>query len=823
MAEPIGALRVEMSANKAQLDGDMRAISASVHTNANRMRLAMDTVSKSFNRGLSSLKTWGKYAAIGAVTGAAAGMVVLAKRVVATAEEFNALSQRTGITTESLSALAFTAEQSEMDLEGLVKGLRVLNKTAVDAAGGSKTALKAFAALGMTAKDLVDDKGGLKGADALLLELADRFKAMPEGPLKADAAMGLFSARMGTQFIPMLNLGTAGMLALNAQAKDLGRVISTDLGQAADDLSDQVNELKSGLFGFAIGIGVVVVPMLNDMIRAFKEARAEGDGLLEAIWKGAISRSPLGVMTDELADAQGELDKLVAKQKVLASVSAAQRERKIAPSETMTTDMLTAADAVARQTVEVNRLKDAVFALQAAEEMRKAAAKTKRNAGDKFDYETLQEQIDAANALLIAPEKASDAAEKAAEQALKSGEQAIEQMLRERDVREGSSRVQQLAFELEAGNLVALHLLRTQGTADQQKEAGAIEERLTALAKELDLRQMIQGIEDAMAANAGRATQIIDEGLSEADRLRAQLAEIDQMQKRLPTSLLVGGGLGSEKLLTPEQEAAARKRIQMALDAAVATEKYDAAMAKLRAGVAAGTVTQDEYRTELAAIEGTMTDAAEGIIAQWELVDRTFEDWSRRATDALTEFCMTGKLRFGDFARSIIADMLRIQIQSEMTKLFAGAASSGIAAWLFPSTGTRLGSIFSGEGMARGGTAKPGSMHEVVEQGPELLSTQGRHYLMMGNQGGQVTPLGADFASVLAAGTRSFLAAGGSPYAPAEMGRSEAAASTPQSIRIVNAIDPDLMSDWASSASGEKVILNTLARNRTQLKTLVRD
>jgi len=42
--------------------------------------------------------------------------------------------------------------------------------------------------------------------------------------------------------------------------------------------------------------------------------------------------------------------------------------------------------------------------------------------------------------------------------------------------------------------------------------------------------------------------------------------------------------------------------------------------------------------------------------------------------------------------------------------------------------------------MAGGGWADPYSVHNVNELGPELLSVGGRDYLMMGSQGGRVTP-----------------------------------------------------------------------------------
>jgi len=42
--------------------------------------------------------------------------------------------------------------------------------------------------------------------------------------------------------------------------------------------------------------------------------------------------------------------------------------------------------------------------------------------------------------------------------------------------------------------------------------------------------------------------------------------------------------------------------------------------------------------------------------------------------------------------------------------------------------------------MAVGGNPKAGMFYEVNERGPEMLSYGGRDFLMMGNQGGKITP-----------------------------------------------------------------------------------
>lgn len=140
--------------------------------------------------------------------------------------------------------------------------------------------------------------------------------------------------------------------------------------------------------------------------------------------------------------------------------------------------------------------------------------------------------------------------------------------------------------------------------------------------------------------------------------------------------------------------------------------------------------------------------------------------------DALVSFAMTGKAGFKSMTESIIADLIRIQIRASMMQVLGGASGSGgllgalvggVSALLgggwssagvqasgaitTPVTGGGSLETFSLPGLdghrADGGSVAAGSMYEVNERGvPELLNIGQRQYLMMGQQSGEVVPLG---------------------------------------------------------------------------------
>lgn len=109
------------------------------------------------------------------------------------------------------------------------------------------------------------------------------------------------------------------------------------------------------------------------------------------------------------------------------------------------------------------------------------------------------------------------------------------------------------------------------------------------------------------------------------------------------------------------------------------------------------------------------------------------------AEDAFVNFVMTGKLSFSDLARSILADLARIQAKNLISSLTGGAASSAsggigsMIAGLFGSKGYQgaagangQGSVadfmaMDAQGFADGGEPPLGKVSWVGERGPELF------------------------------------------------------------------------------------------------------
>lgn len=184
------------------------------------------------------------------VSGIGAAFAALAKKTINMGDTFNKMSQRVGVSVESLSGLKHAVELSGSSLDKLEVGLGRLSRNMLDSTQGLQSAQESFDALGIS---VTDSSGKLKNTDRILMEVADRFANMEDGTAKTALAMELFG-RSGADLIPMLNQGSEGIRGMMGEAKSLGLVMSTDAAQASADFNDALTKLKGGLQGIMNGI-----------------------------------------------------------------------------------------------------------------------------------------------------------------------------------------------------------------------------------------------------------------------------------------------------------------------------------------------------------------------------------------------------------------------------------------------------------------------------------------------------------------------------------------------------------------------------------------
>lgn len=231
--------------------------------------------------------------------GIAGGLVAVATSAATAADEMGKLSQRTGISTESLSRLMYAASLSDATNADLEMGFKGLSERMQDAAKGGKDSSAMFKALGISIKNA---DGSLRGVDEVFYDLAERFKTMPDGAEKTALAVDLFS-RSGLALIPTLNSGRDGLKQMADESDRFGKTISGDAAAKAAQFNDDMTRLQTAMNGLSKEIGMAAVPALDLLAQAFLESYKEqgklvdGDGIETWATRGAKA---IGFLVDVL-------------------------------------------------------------------------------------------------------------------------------------------------------------------------------------------------------------------------------------------------------------------------------------------------------------------------------------------------------------------------------------------------------------------------------------------------------------------------------------------------------------------------------------------
>jgi methyl-accepting chemotaxis protein len=226
--------------------------------------------------------------ALGALVPAVAvgGLTTMAKGAIDAADNLNDLSQRTGVSVESLSRFGAAANDSGSSVDEVAKAMGKLSKSIVDPASKANEALKS---IGVSATDA---SGKIRPMDDVMLDIADRFAKMPDGAQKTALAMELFG-KSGMNLIPMLNQGRDALSKYNA-------TMTTEGAQAADKFNDSLNEIArvvAGPFNQAV---TALLPLITQIaeglagaITAFTQLPAPVQGAVLVV--GALAAAFLAL------------------------------------------------------------------------------------------------------------------------------------------------------------------------------------------------------------------------------------------------------------------------------------------------------------------------------------------------------------------------------------------------------------------------------------------------------------------------------------------------------------------------------------------------
>jgi hypothetical protein len=154
------------------------------------------------------------------------------KQTIDLADSLNKMSQKVGVSVDSLYAMQAAGKLADVSMESLEKGLAKFNKGLGLASMGSGDTANALKNLGISLKD---SSGHLKNSDQYLSEVSDKFQAMPDGIAKTTLAMQLFG-KSGAELIPLLDGGSASL-------KEFSGIMNADTAKDAERINDSFTRM----------------------------------------------------------------------------------------------------------------------------------------------------------------------------------------------------------------------------------------------------------------------------------------------------------------------------------------------------------------------------------------------------------------------------------------------------------------------------------------------------------------------------------------------------------------------------------------------------
>jgi hypothetical protein len=289
-----GTLEIQMLANMARLQSDMGKTKSMVGN-------AMTGVERSVNMAKRALGALG----IGL---SAALFLRFTKGALNAQDELSKLSQKVGISVEGLVGMKHAADLSGVSFEGMQKALKTVSTQMFDASMGLLESKRNFAALNIEIKKT---DGTLKGAEAVLIEVADKFAGMADGTEKTALAVKLFG-RAGLDMIPMLNMGSAALAKMVAEGNRLNPTTAESAKQA-ELFNDNMSRLTKAMGGFAISVLNDVLPAMAKLSESMVRARNDGAGFfgtLIAGWRQLTTGDDAHKLNVEMAQAAEKLARL---------------------------------------------------------------------------------------------------------------------------------------------------------------------------------------------------------------------------------------------------------------------------------------------------------------------------------------------------------------------------------------------------------------------------------------------------------------------------------------------------------------------------------
>ena len=211
-----------------------------------------------------------------AAAAAGTGLALLVKKGIDELDKLDEVSQKIGITVESLSSLGKVAKIEGMSIDDLAGSLVKLTRTISEANTGSEAAAQTFKSMGL-------DPSTFKNSEDALLQISDKFSQYRDGLNKTALAVELFG-KAGAGMIPFLNQGSGLITQIRGELDSFGNASTKAAAEAAEfnDRMTKMNIVVSTIFQKFVS---ELLPVLNNFTQALYDSYTNSELLRKDIIK----------------------------------------------------------------------------------------------------------------------------------------------------------------------------------------------------------------------------------------------------------------------------------------------------------------------------------------------------------------------------------------------------------------------------------------------------------------------------------------------------------------------------------------------------------
>ncbi|EPY01379.1 hypothetical protein [Magnetospirillum fulvum] len=198
---------------------------------------------------------------LGAAT-TAAGLWKLTVSAARNGDALYQLSQRLGISGQSIKEWRYVAKQTGVDADTLTGSMSFLTRSIGQAVNGTGKGKEVFAALGIKLRDA---SGHVKATDVVMMELADKMAMIPDAAQRAAVASALLGKEAGMTLVPLLSQGSAKIEALRGEVRSFGITSDQSLA-AAHAFAMSLNKLEGAASGLGTALGNKLYPQFQPLV-----------------------------------------------------------------------------------------------------------------------------------------------------------------------------------------------------------------------------------------------------------------------------------------------------------------------------------------------------------------------------------------------------------------------------------------------------------------------------------------------------------------------------------------------------------------------------